>query len=141
MSRLMVPNIHIARSSKGSIIEMRYSPTLSISLSLVPCLSTLCLSFIRFLPPEFLYQGILGLKTPINRHGVYPITRRPPTYANDSPLQKIQDPLTTESDSNCPHQQSFVFTPSNPGPRGAGDRVMREWGKLSIHSRKITSMS
>ena len=84
MSRLI---IYITRSSKGSIIEMRYSPTPSICLSSIgPCILYLSLGFchLRFFIKALTW--IPSFKIPTNRHGVYPIARRPPTYAKDFPL-------------------------------------------------------
>ena len=86
-------------------------------------------------------------RIPIDHQGIYPITHRPfllklPTHAQHLPLPKIQDPLNTESNASCSaHQQSFVFTPSNPCHGRAGHRVIRDCGRLNIHSCKIASMS
>ena len=89
---------------------------------------------------------ILDLKIPINHQGIYPITHRQfllklTTHTQHLPLQ-IQDPLNTESDAICSaHRQSFVFTPSNRCHGRAGHRVIRDCGRLNIHSFKIASMS
>ena len=125
--------VKLSQRRSGNITPESVCPTPVSLSSLGPC-------YLRCFIKES--TRILGLKIPNNRQSVYPITRGPPTYPKDFPLQKIQDPLNTESDARCPaYRQSFVFTPCNPCPRGTGHRVIWEWGRLSIHSRKIPTMS